>query len=60
MIVGMSEDETFGPVLLFGAGGTAVEVIADGALTLPPLDSLLARQLKPKARSSAGIRLSTH
>ena len=29
MIVGMSEDETFGPVLLFGAGGTAVEVIAD-------------------------------
>jgi acetyltransferase len=50
IIVGMSEDETFGPMLLFGAGGTAVEVIADRALALPPIDALLARQLIKETR----------
>ncbi len=45
LIVGVSEDRTFGPVLLFGAGGTAVEVIADRAVTLPPLDLKLAEDL---------------
>jgi acetyltransferase len=59
IIVGMSEDETFGPMLLFGAGGTAVEVIADRALALPPIDALLARQLIKETRISrllAGYR----
>ena len=50
IIIGMSIDETFGPVLLFGAGGTAVEVIADRALSLPPIDALLARQLIKETR----------
>lgn len=45
LIVGMSEDATFGPTLLFGAGGTAVEVIKDTAHALPPLDRGLARDL---------------
>lgn len=44
-IVGMNEDATFGPMLFFGAGGVAVEVIGDRALALPPLDQVLARQL---------------
>ncbi len=59
IIVGMSQDETFGPLLMFGAGGTAVEVIADRALALPPLDALLARQLINETRISrllAGYR----
>lgn len=58
-IVGMSVDATFGPMLLFGAGGTAVEVIADRALALPPLDSVLARQMVKETRISkllAGYR----
>jgi acetyltransferase len=59
IIIGMSDDSTFGPVLLFGAGGTAVEVIADRALALPPIDFLLARQLINETRISrmlAGYR----
>jgi acetyltransferase len=35
----------FGPVVLFGAGGVAVETIADSAVALPPLNLLLAREL---------------
>ena len=35
----------FGPVLLFGAGGRAVEVMRDRAIGLPPLTSVLARRL---------------
>ncbi len=36
LILGMSEDCQFGPVMLFGQGGVAVEQLADGALALPP------------------------
>ena len=42
LIVGASVDPLFGPVLLFGQGGTAVEVIADRAIALPPLNRVLA------------------
>ena len=42
LIVGASVDPMFGPVILFGAGGTAVEVLADRALALPPLNTPLA------------------
>jgi len=49
-IIGVSEDKTFGPMLLFGAGGTAVEVMADTALALPPIDSVLARQMIKETR----------
>jgi acetyltransferase len=45
LIVGSSVDPVFGPVLLFGAGGTAVEVVADRAVALPPLNRVLAREL---------------
>lgn len=41
LIVGSSTDAQFGPVLLFGAGGTMVEVFQDRALALPPLSSPL-------------------
>jgi acetyltransferase len=40
----------FGPVLLFGQGGTAVEVIGDRAVALPPLNSVLARELVSRTR----------
>ncbi len=45
LIVGMTTDRTFGPVLLFGRGGTAVEVIGDRVVALPPLNMSLARHL---------------
>ena len=45
LIVGASIDPLFGPVILFGQGGTAVEVVADRAVALPPLNPPLARAL---------------
>ncbi|MGD9925129.1 MAG: GNAT family N-acetyltransferase, partial [Pseudorhodoplanes sp.] len=50
LIVGMSIDQAFGPLLMFGAGGTAVEVLRDTAHALPPLDDLLARDLMRQTR----------
>jgi acetyltransferase len=50
LIVGASVDALFGPVLLFGAGGTAVEVVADRAVALPPLNAPLAYALIERTR----------
>jgi acetyltransferase len=50
LIVGLQEDAVFGPVLLFGEGGTAVELHHDSALELPPLDLALAQQLVARTR----------
>jgi len=50
LIVGMKEDRQFGPVILFGQGGTAVEVIRDRAVGLPPLNMHLARDLMSQTR----------
>jgi acetyltransferase len=43
LIVGSSPDPQFGPVVLFGTGGTLVEVFKDRALAIPPLNTTLAR-----------------
>lgn len=59
LIVGMAEDPVFGPVLSFGQGGTAVEVLRDTAVALPPLNDLLADQLIQRTRVSGllqGVR----
>jgi acetyltransferase len=50
LIVGAGIDAVFGPVLMFGQGGTAVEVMADRALALPPLNDPLARALIERTR----------
>ena len=50
LIVGASIDPLWGPVLLFGQGGTSVEVVADRALALPPLNAPLARALIARTR----------
>jgi acetyltransferase len=50
LIAGLADDPTFGPVVVFGRGGTAVEVIDDKALALPPLDLKLARDLMARTR----------
>ncbi|MDJ0763623.1 MAG: bifunctional acetate--CoA ligase family protein/GNAT family N-acetyltransferase [Myxococcota bacterium] len=59
LIVGAATDLVFGPVILFGQGGTAVEVIGDRAVALPPLNMNLARELVSRTRVSkllAGYR----
>ncbi len=45
LIIGSSIDPQFGPVLLFGSGGTLVEVFKDRSLALPPLTTTLARRM---------------
>ena len=50
VIVGSSPDPQFGPVLLFGSGGSLVEVYKDRALALPPLNTTLARQMMGETR----------
>ena len=52
LILGMIDDATFGPVLLFGQGGTAVEVVRDQAMALPPLNRVLAEDLIRRTRVS--------
>jgi acetyltransferase len=48
--VGLTTDEAFGPVITFGAGGTMIELIADRAMELPPLNQFLARHMISRAR----------
>jgi len=50
LLVGLSEDPVFGPVVVFGQGGTAVEIVQDIAVALPPLNRLLARRLMERTR----------
>ena len=52
LIIGMTTDNIFGPTLLFGQGGTAVEVIGDRAVALPPLNMSLADDLISRTRIS--------
>ncbi len=52
VLVGISQDATFGPTISFGTGGIAVEVIGDTAVALPPLNDTLARVLITKTRVS--------
>jgi len=41
LMVGVTRDEVFGPVITFGEGGTKVEAQRDRAVALPPLNSYL-------------------
>ncbi|HVK93141.1 MAG TPA: bifunctional acetate--CoA ligase family protein/GNAT family N-acetyltransferase [Noviherbaspirillum sp.] len=50
LIVGVTTDPVFGPVILFGQGGIAVEVTADHAIGLPPLNMVLAREMVCRTR----------
>jgi acetyltransferase len=59
LIIGVAIDPTFGPIMLFGHGGTAVEVIDDKSIALLPVGIAEARTLMKGARVSrllAGYR----
>ena len=59
LIIGAATDAIFGPVILFGQGGVAVEVIKDRAVALPPLNMNLASEVIQHTRVSrllAGYR----
>ena len=56
LIIGSSVDPQFGPVLLFGAGGTLVEVFKDRALGLPPLNTTLARRMMERTKILTALK----
>ncbi|MFH6785742.1 MULTISPECIES: bifunctional acetate--CoA ligase family protein/GNAT family N-acetyltransferase [Methylobacterium] len=56
LIAGLADDPVFGPVVVFGRGGTAVEVIDDRALALPPLDRRLAADLIGRTRVARRLK----
>jgi acetyltransferase len=52
IMVGITYDAVFGPVISVGAGGTAVEIFADSQVALPPLNEYLSRELIRGTRAS--------
>ena len=59
VFAGIASDPTFGTMLMFGAGGTAIEVLRDKAIALPPINSAIASQMILQTRISrllAGYR----
>jgi acetyltransferase len=50
LIAGITVDRLFGAVILFGQGGVDVEIVADKAVALPPLNSVLAADLISRTR----------
>jgi acetyltransferase len=45
LMLGVLDDPVFGPVIGFGLGGTAVELLRDRAVALPPLNRLLVQRM---------------
>jgi acyl-CoA synthetase (NDP forming) len=52
VIVGVADDRTFGPLVVFGLGGVATEVLADHAARLAPLTDTDADKLIHSIRSA--------
>ncbi|KKB83704.1 acetyltransferase [Devosia limi DSM 17137] len=53
LLVGVTTDPVFGPVLMFGAGGVAVEVVRDTTMELLPVDDVLADDMIDRVRIGA-------
>jgi acetyltransferase len=52
LMIGVTSDPVFGPVITFGAGGTTVEIMGDRAVALPPLNHFLVEDLIEGTRIS--------
>ena len=50
-LVGVVRDELFGPTIMFGLGGIAVEVFRDVTFRVPPFDKAEARRMIEEIRS---------
>jgi len=45
LMAGIVRDPIFGPAIVFGAGGIAIEVLRDRAIALPPLNTVLVADM---------------
>jgi acetyltransferase len=52
LFIGVLHDPVFGPAITFGSGGIAIEVYADRAVGLPPLNSFLVSEMIRSTRAS--------
>jgi acyl-CoA synthetase (NDP forming) len=52
VIVGVIQDADFGPAVVFGSGGTLVELFQDASLRLPPLSRRDAREMIEETRAA--------
>ncbi len=50
LMIGVLRDAVFGPVISFGAGGTAVEVMKDRAVAVPPLNQFIILDIISQTR----------
>lgn len=60
LIIGVDSDDTFGPLVLFGLGGTDTDLIADRAARLTPLIGRDAGQMVHGLRSSKALFTGEH
>jgi acetyltransferase len=54
--IGLVNEEPFGPVIAFGAGGTMIELLNDQSMELPPLNQYLAQQLISRSRIAQTLK----
>ena len=54
--IGLVNEEPFGPVIAFGAGGTMIELLNDQSMELPPLNQYLANQLINRSRIAQTLK----
>ena len=59
LLLGCSHDPKFGPVLLFGTGGTSTEIHQDITPGIPPLNATLARRLMERTRVFPAMKRGT-
>jgi acetate---CoA ligase (ADP-forming) len=52
VIVGAKQDDVFGPVLIFGAGGILVELISDFSIAIGPFDAVKVRKMIDRTKVS--------
>ncbi|MES9826958.1 MAG: bifunctional acetate--CoA ligase family protein/GNAT family N-acetyltransferase [Candidatus Thiodiazotropha sp.] len=60
LLIGIVRDPVFGPVISFGSGGTAVEVMGDSAIALPPLNRSLASDLIDRTKAAKLLNQFRH
>jgi acetyltransferase len=56
--VGVADDPVFGPVITFGQGGTAGDLMGDSVVGLPPLNMNLAREMISRTRIAKLLQTS--
>lgn len=56
LLIGVSRDPVFGPVITFGAGGKQVEILRDSAVALPPLNTFLIEKIINQTKTASLLK----